>query len=342
MTHINQTYSVDQISDLIPGGTDQFTLVHHNVRSFNANSDELLTLFEGIDRAIDLFVFTETWFRETDVSEIENYNSYHTTRSQNGGGVSIYCHNKHISQRLDNSSGIFNTFEVVAAMVWLNDQIFEIVGVYRPPSSNKSLFLIEFEEYLSERAPENNLIILGDFNIDLGQDSDDAIDLIGLMTSFNCRSLIFDPTRISYNGRASTIDQIWTNVESDFDSGVVECDVSDHYAIVTSLRSSVSDEVYIKKFRDHSEEALVNLNDNMAEFFNSYPMYTSDSSLNDKLSYLMDGVKLIYDDCCPIRSKSYSQKFRNKPWINKEIKKLMRFKHILYTEHKNSSIPSYV
>ena len=342
MTNHNQTYSVNQISDLIPSRNDHVTLVHHNIRSFNANGDQFLTLFDEINRAIDLFVFTETWFRDVHVSEVDNYNSYHTTRSQTGGGVSIYCHNSHISQKLDNFSGIFNTFEVVAAMVYFNDQIFQIVGVYRPPNSNKNQFLVEFEEYMSESTSENNLIILGDFNIDIGQDSVDAIDLVGLMTSFNCRSLIFDPTRISLSGRASTIDQIWTNVESDFDSGVIECDVSDHYAIVTSLRSAVSDEVYVKKFRDHSEDSLINLNDNMTEFFNTYPLYTSGSSLDDKLAYLMDGVKLIYNDCCPIRSKSYSPEFRHKPWIDKDLKRLMKFRYFLYTENRNSYIPSYL
>ena len=195
---------------------------------------------------------------------------------------------------------------------------------------------------MSSRAPENNLIILGDFNIDLRQDSVDAIDLDGLMTSFNCRSLIYDPTRISSSGRASTIDHIWTNVDCDFNSGVVECDVSDHYAIFASFESTVPNEVYIKKFRDHSEDALIRLNDNMLEFFNSYPSCTSETSLDDKVLYLINGIKLIYDDSCPIRAKSYSPKFCSKPWIDKEIKKLIKFKHFFYTENRKSTIPSYV
>ena len=75
MTNHNQTYSVDQISDLIPCRNDQVTIVHHNVRSFNANGDEFLTLFDENNRAVDLFVFSETWFKDADVSEIDNYNS---------------------------------------------------------------------------------------------------------------------------------------------------------------------------------------------------------------------------------------------------------------------------
>ena len=65
------------------------------------------------------------------------------------------------------------TFEVCAAVVEVNADVqFYIISLYRPPDSPVAPFLAEFSDYLSTNFIfTQNLIILGDFNLDLSVDN---------------------------------------------------------------------------------------------------------------------------------------------------------------------------
>ena len=41
-----------------------FHIVHHNIRSFNKNFDELETFLGRINASIDVLVLSETWFSD--------------------------------------------------------------------------------------------------------------------------------------------------------------------------------------------------------------------------------------------------------------------------------------
>ena len=74
--------------------SNKFTLIHSNIRSFDRNYDELSVLLDGISISLDVMIFTETWFGENSVSNVDGYTSFHLTRiEQRGGGVSIYIKN---------------------------------------------------------------------------------------------------------------------------------------------------------------------------------------------------------------------------------------------------------
>ena len=100
--------------------------------------------------------------------------------------------------------------------------------------------------------------ITGDFNLDLlKHDSNTYVhDYINLMYTYSYLPIINRPTRVS-SGTATLIDHIWSNdLESDFKSGILRTDISDHFCLfcfaeadVNNVSSSCRTEI---KYQDFS------------------------------------------------------------------------------------------
>ena len=81
--NFNSKYSISPQSNLF--------IVHHNIRSFNRNFDELACFMATLSCEIDILILSETWFTSGSVSNLRGYSSYHCTRNnRGGGGLSIY------------------------------------------------------------------------------------------------------------------------------------------------------------------------------------------------------------------------------------------------------------
>eukprot|EP00116_Pleurobrachia_bachei_P009703 sb/3469965/ len=101
------------------------------------------------------------------------FNLYSSARGKRGGGVAILA-KKSISIRTVKLETKPKTFECIQATVeGGNLQRTRLVVVYRPPSTSKKDFLIEFEEYISTlNGLSGHPLILGDFNIHTEDEND--------------------------------------------------------------------------------------------------------------------------------------------------------------------------
>ena len=72
------TYSSENIRNYFRFGGSNFTLIHHNLRSFNSNFDEFSVFLEDFDNYIDAYIFSETWFSSNSCASISNFKSYTT------------------------------------------------------------------------------------------------------------------------------------------------------------------------------------------------------------------------------------------------------------------------
>lgn len=63
---------------------------------------------------------------------------------------------------------------------------------YRPPGSDQ--FLQRLENDISINCASAYTVIVGDFNIDLSQDSTSASDLTGMMAGFGLSQMVKEPT----------------------------------------------------------------------------------------------------------------------------------------------------
>ena len=285
-------------------------------------------------------VFSETWFESDNCSSIQSYDDYHTVRqNKKGGGVSIYVRNKYKSSKLNNLSGIYSTFEACTVILKVNES-FEIyiVCLYRPPDSSLNQFFFDFSDYLSNNFSDlSNVIFLGDFNIDLSPNNLPGNELSNLFQCYLYDPLINKPTRV-YNLSQSIIDHAWSNMNLQFNSYVLETDISDHYTVALNFKINLSKKFVMKKFRVHSENAL----NNLVNEFNIYAMNEnlySGLDFEENLEQLVNKINRLYDEHCPIMTKNMSENRILKPWLNNHIISLIRFNHYLYNEYKNGCIP---
>ena len=110
-----------------------------------------------------------------------------------------------------------------------------IVGLYKPPSQNNSLFLENMSKNLSRYLDSyENITLLGDFNLNL-----EDKNLQHVTDTFNLEHLIHDP--ISFKGSPSCIDLIITNRKSYFkNTCVTVTGISDfHKLTAVSLKSQI-------------------------------------------------------------------------------------------------------
>ena len=147
-----------------------FLLLHQNILSFNAHSSEFETYIHQLDVDPDALVFSETWFKPNTCVDIPDYVSFHSTRAnKNGGGVSIYVRKEYECNPLDEITINDEICETCAVTIKFHSaNKIAIVGVYRPPSSSVSEFNIKLSNILSKLNSYNQILLVGDFNMDIG------------------------------------------------------------------------------------------------------------------------------------------------------------------------------
>ena len=258
------------------------------------------------------------------------------------GGVSMYVKSTYKSSKISQCSGIYDHFEACTVEVNINTNfsIF-IIGVYRPPNTSISEFLCSFESFLTDNfEPSNNLFFMGDFNIDISPDSSNGCELIELFGCHDIRSLINKPTRIT-NTSCTIIDHVWTNIEIEPRSGVIICDVSDHFIVFTSFLSPYKRNKIKKSFRDHSITALDGFKSSFATYAVDFYGTLDGENLDNCISSFNGSILDIYNEHCPIRTKSVSINAR-KPWLTPDILRMIKFKQYLFNEYKKNYIPFYI
>ena len=320
--------------------SNTFNLLLQNIRSFNKNFDDLSVYLDNYMKNIDIMAFSETWHTEDLCTTINTYNDYHTVRAnKKGGGVSLYISNKYRSSKLVNMSRICTTFEVCAAVVKVNaDLEFYVVSLYRPPDSPLALFLAEFSDFLSSNfISTQNLIILGDFNIDLSANNLSGTELLNTFECYMFIPLIDKPTRVC-NTSKNILDHVWSNMDIQFTSYILETNFTDHFTVISSFYLNSPSPFIVKKFRDHSDHTV----DNFCNMFNSYATsecHRDEFEFDENVEGVISKISRIYIECCPILSKNLSTNRTTKPWLNGKIIKLIQFKHYLYSEYKKNYIP---
>ena len=219
-----------------------FSLMHSNVRSFFANSGDLLNTLESLRYDFSVLCLSETWLNSDNctVAEIPHYNHSFCHRSNRcGGGVSIYVH-ENLPYSLRPDISIFND-HIESIFIEIDRKYTHspsniIIGcIYRPPKSSISDFNTLLQGILHSTKLENKtLFLLGDFNINLFNAPNHAhtSDFLDIAFSSSLFPIINKPTRITSTS-ATLIDNILCNANicDNISSGILATPVSDHCPI---------------------------------------------------------------------------------------------------------------
>jgi hypothetical protein len=313
-----------------PNGQSIWALI--NARSV-CNKTELLNEFL-ISKRVDILLLVETWL--TGVDEFDNamltqicsggnHKFYNVPRGRKkkGGGIGLIVRNDIEVQVLASTHLKYDSFEHGQFNVSIRSQLFHLTILYRPPSSSLSIFLNEFSNHLAEVNQYGNVIIAGDFNINVNQRTTSQ-ELLELISTFGMKQHVYGPTHQS----GSTIDLIITH---DKDESYIQkldicAGVSDHQAVTfsTSLLNdnvkrppSSKYTVATRSFKnvDHDRLALdfdYYVNDPIQWMMEINPSI----SVNDISGFFNFSVKKVIDQHAPIKVVRVKNV---PPWLKNDI-----------------------
>lgn len=217
-------------------------LLHQNVRGFLCNYISLEVLL-NIELP-DIVCFSEHFLRNNEIGMAAfsgfTMASAYCRSSMNRGGVCLFIKESLTFKVIDVSAFCREgVCEVVAINVELKTGNLTVIGVYRPPSSDRHAFEDFFEliyDCLTKLSRRNcRSVIMGDFNVNLAESSLLGSKLLSLMGSFGLRNTVDVFTR-EFKGSRSIIDHVYTDIEPySAHTFVTETGISDHKAQIIDL-----------------------------------------------------------------------------------------------------------
>ncbi|ELU14530.1 hypothetical protein CAPTEDRAFT_199482 [Capitella teleta] len=183
-----------------------------------------------VDRGLDSLVITETWLREGDVDNIgvwdmtpNGFSCKHIPRStpKSGGGLALIHASSIATKPLRKI--LYNSFECFITSLTVRNTSICVVAVYRPPNCSQPAFLSNFSDLLGNVIAEfSNIVIMGDFNINVASPSPYADRLKTILYDFNFQQHVTDATHVNVH----TIDLIMSLTHEHLSIKVIDVDRS--------------------------------------------------------------------------------------------------------------------
>jgi hypothetical protein len=185
---------------------------------------------------------------------------------------------------------------------------------------------------------ERKLILCGDFNIDLLQESSSKRELLLLMNSYGLDCFINSPTRFGITS-ASCIDHVFSNLSNtELVGEIIATAISDHEGILLTLpnffASATHSEFVLKRiFKEPGYKKF----EHLLSTYNWDFIYNEDSaSIDAKFTNFLNKIVQFFDLSFPKRR--FKIKPNNEPeWLNLEIKaKRKHLRELALLDGKNS------
>lgn len=300
-----------------------FKIASLNINSLLKHIDELRLILTKSE--IDVFAINETkidiYVTDNEIN-IPGYTVIRRDRNRFGGGVAVYI--REVYSFCERKDLNVDCLEMISIEICKpRNKAFLISAWYRPPNSEIELFNA-FEIFLSKCDDENkDLLVIGDINCNMLKSPQDSNTkkLVFLSALYNLEQLIKEPTRIT-NTSSTLIDLIFTNQPNNIsNSGVIDLGMSDH-SLIYAVRK-----IIMPKYRQVRSKVrnFKRFNDNdFVQELSAIPWYLITQCVDPNNSWQI--WKSFFLECldrhAPLIYKSIKQ--NSIPWINSDIKKLMR------------------
>lgn len=291
---------------------DSLKCFHLNARSARNKTDELELFFDQFEFSFDIIMLSETWFTDnTNVLNLPMYNSYFLNRTEcRGGGVALIVKADISCEMLSDYCCVHNDYEMLSLLI--GESI--IAVCYRPPSGNLSSFFAYLESFF-EFANENkcNVILGGDFNVNMLLDTTCKLQFDALIKSNGCENMINTATRITTES-STLLDLFITSYDTSYiKSGVVIVDISDHLGIFLCIKKNQTINI---KYNDQLAIQFQNITpDSRNEFRQKLSCVDWDDVLHETnadkaYDLFLTKFKKIYESCFPYKKLSTHRKSR--------------------------------
>ena len=322
-----------------------FASLSVNVRSLRKNFNGLLALLHTLDFPFSLIFLSETCLStdEHHAFPIPGYKSISVPRNQHGGGNLLYYLDDLTVNLLPDLSGIFNSFESLFVSINCNSKNLTFGNVYRPPGKSIPEFNSEFPNKILCKLPNRNVVISGDFNINLLEPcNNNNLTFAMNLSEKNFCPRITEPTRVCstvVSDTATLIDHVWDSTDFQSRSVVITDPVADHFPVFTVFNLPFLNpklEVTKRMINIHRKKRF---SDSFDIFLDNYFNRGSFSDPEFALTCLMSHLSQNIKNAFPTKTKSVKPISNKSPWITYELQSLIHKKHMIFRKCKQGLLP---
>lgn len=326
--------SVAQLKSTLSQDKKSLKIVHVNVENLQVHRESFIDLFN--DGFFDIVAVTETFLKPEVLTFPYKLNNYvmlrHDREGKEGGGVAVYFRDVFGYKIVSKSQNAYcKKPEYIFLELTLTWKLL-ICVVYRPPKAGS---LSDMFEVLANLLPlYNNVVVLGDLNVDLHTDRvfQDKTFLLNTVYNLNMHILPLNPTFHLPNSD-SLIDLIICNDNQRVKSfgQVPVSGLSYHDLIFVELNlkvrmNKVKDFIVIRDFKNVRIDNLKHecLNTSWIDVYSS-------NHVDEKVKILTDNLLALYNKYV-LEKKIYTNK-NSCPWISQNVRDLMKERDALYKRY---------
>ena len=335
-------------------GNKNFSVLHLNIGSLGAHKDELESILSALKFKFDAIGISETKIKKGVVPNydvnIRGYIPYSTPTLASKGGVMLYISDKHDSKPRKDLERIVSkdhVLESTFAEIVVPTKKNIILGcIYRHPSMEVNDFNEGYLSPLMEKLPTTkNTFLLGDFNIDLMKTDEDenTSNYFDTLASLSFIPHIIHPTRITPHSK-TLIDNIFSNVPnfSQGKSGNLTISLSDHLAqfLVIPLDTCFVPPKVSKFKRDTRNFDRENFFLDLLSIDWNSVIEIDKRDPNYSFMQYYSTINQLIEKYMPIIEMTKKEiQLQSKPWITKEILKMINEREKLYKMFIKSKNP---
>lgn len=304
--------SIDDFNSNYPESTDNFIRVAQwNVRGLNnlEKFDNVLLFLDSVKVSIDVLVLGETWLKADNcpLYQIPNYDSVFSCRGTSSGGLAVYVKKGLSFNVVQNMST--EGMHLIHTEVKMNGRLYDVVGVYRPPSFDFTKFHDELENILSGYN-SRPLFIVGDVNIPINLSNNNVVlRYKSLLESYDCvcsNTFVTRPISNNVLDHFVTRKENLINVRND----TIYSDISDHLIIISSTKITNPKEYVVLTTKIVNKPKLNQL---FSDFVNNF---TCCEDVNESIVILTSAYQRMLNECTKLKSEKVNVKTKHCPWLN--------------------------
>ena len=356
--NIVESHYLDDLNfiKLLKSMEENISILSLNICSLRAKHDQLVLYIEYLKQNNShpsIICVQETWLSERDDVNILNIPGYaflYTEKSASKkGGLGMYIHKslKFDEVKIDNKKAIWEG-QFITVYVSKGKKI--IIGnVYRPPRESSSLlklFIENFTQIIQKIRRGRELMVAGDFNIDLLKISSNNLyfTFFESLCTLALLPRITHPTRIT-NKSQTLIDNIFCCLDyniNETEGGILTHAFSDHQPCCIFLKTKQSRTpcpkglILCRKHTNESETVFLNQFNNNKELLELKNM-NIDENPDKSYDLLNRTLQTCMNIAYPTTNKRFNKYINKKnPWITESILQTLKTRDKLFKKKKSS------